>query len=74
MPSLDLSFARMPAQVAAVLDVAVMAPMTRPESTGPHSMVSGSSSEPTGLQPQDDRARLTGKGFTTPGPSGRARA
>ena len=49
-----------PHETAVVLDVAVMAPMTRPESKGPHSMVSGSSSEPTGLQPQDDRARLTG--------------
>jgi hypothetical protein len=31
--------------------VAVMAPMTRPESAGPHSMVSGSGSAPTGPQP-----------------------
>ena len=35
-----------------VLAVAVMAPMTRPESTGTYSMVSGSSSAPTGPQPR----------------------
>ena len=35
-----------------VLAVAVMAPMTRPESTGQYSIVSGSSSAPTGPQPR----------------------
>jgi hypothetical protein len=35
-----------------VLAVAVMAPMTGMESTGPYSMVSGSSSAPTGPQPR----------------------
>ena len=44
--------------------LAVLAPMTRPESMGPHSMVSGSSSAPTGRSLEDDRARLTGTGFT----------
>ena len=37
-----------------------MAPMTRTESTGPYSMVSGSSSAPTGPDLEDDHARLTG--------------
>jgi hypothetical protein len=47
-------------EAAVVLAVAVMAPMTRTESTGPYSMVSGSSSAPTGPDLEDDRARLTG--------------
>jgi hypothetical protein len=39
-------------EAAVVLAVAVMAPMTRTESTGPYSMVSGSSSAPTGPLPR----------------------
>jgi len=39
-------------EAAVVLAAEVMAPMTRTESTGPYSMVSGSSSAPTGPQPR----------------------
>jgi len=41
-----------PDEAAVVLAVAAMAPMIRPEPTALHSIVSGSSSVPTGPQPR----------------------
>ena len=59
-----------------VLDVAVIAPMTKTELTGPYSMVSGSSSASMGPHPRG-RPRPVHrlhrkKGFAPPGPSGTA--
>ena len=59
-----------------MLDVAVIAPMTKTELTGPYSMVSGSSSASMGPHPRG-RPRPVHrlhrkKGFAPPGPSGTA--
>ncbi len=47
-------------EAAVVLAVAVMAPMTRTESTGPYSMASGRAVRRKGRSLEDYRARLTG--------------